>query len=142
MGIASLVIGVVGIAAQQNQAKKLAAAQRESNSVSLATGNIKDRAARRRLAREERIRRARLLSASREAGGGRGSGEFGALAAFQTNFGAAVAEQTSQALGAEGISAANQKAADAQSKMGMIDAWTSLLQGSIKLYQQSQAGAV
>lgn len=138
MAIVSAVVGVFGVVSQQAQARKAARAQREAGAISTASGDIRDRAARRRAAREERIRRARLLSTSAASGGANSSGELGSISALGANFDSSVAQQSSESLSAQGLTAANQKLADAQSKMQSIEAWTALIQGGIKTYQEAK----
>lgn len=138
MGIVSALVGIVGVIGQQKAAKKQAAAQREANAISVAGGDIRDRAARRRAAREERIRRARLLSASKAQGTTASSGELGGLAALNTNLNIGLASQESDRLAATGISAANQRAADASFQSESWQAWTKLIQGGIESYQNYQ----
>lgn len=135
MGIVSAIVGVIGVAKQISAGKKMQKAQKEANAVASASGEITDRAARRRAAREERLRRARLLSTSRASGAGGSSGELGALGALTTNFDSAVADQSSQRLAAQGISAANQRYSDAQSQYESAGLWTKLITQGIDIGQ-------
>lgn len=138
MGVVDLIVGVVGAAAQMSATKKMAAAQREAGAVSTASGDIRDRAARRRAAREERLRRARLIASSRASGAGNSSGEIGGLASLSTGFESSVASQTEDRLANEGISAANQRYADARFKYDSAALWSNLISGSIDQIQAMQ----
>lgn len=137
LGIASLATGVAGTIAQRAEAKKAAAAQREANTVSRSQQTIENNLARRRAAREERVRRARLIAASENTGTSGSSGELGALSALGTNTGGAISEQQGQVLAADGISRANQRFADAQSKFDSIGAFTDLVQQGISLFDKA-----
>lgn len=136
MGPVGIALMAVSTAVQMSNARKRAKEQKEANAVATAGGLIKDNATRRRLAREERVRRARLLATSRASGGTGSSGEGGALAALSANFGGASAELSSDGLTAQGISAANQRAADYASKADAADAWGSLIAGGMELYDK------
>lgn len=133
----SAVVGIVGVSKQISESKKMRAAQKEASAVSSAGGLISDRAAKRRSAREERVRRARLLSTSRQNGAGNSSGELGGLGALTTLFDTAIADQSSERLTAEGISAANQKYADHASKYDSIGLWTKIIQQGLSAGQDA-----
>ena len=141
MGVASvlgLVLKGATIIAQRAQAKKAAAAQRESRAVETSGQQIENNLARRKAAREERVRRSRIIAASANEGTAGSSGEVGAISALGTNFGSAVSEQTSQVRAAEGISAANQRAADAQQKFDFIGSFGNLVQEGLDLFDQAK----
>lgn len=140
MGPVALLATVVSTAVQMSNARKAAKAQAEGNAVAQAGGLIKDNATRRRLAREERVRRARLLSTSRASGGAGSSGEGGALAALSTNFGSANASISSDAATSAGISAANQRSADFQGKADAAAAWGALIANSAELVNKWKTG--
>lgn len=122
MGIFGLIFSVVSTVAQISASRKAARAQREGRAIQSASQDIQDRLGRRRLAREERIRRARLVQGAVGSGAVGSSGLAGATSALAANRGAAIADQSGQSLAAKGISAANQRYADAQSILATWDA--------------------
>lgn len=136
MGVVAAIAGLVGVVGQMSQAKKLARAQKEGNAVASASGEITDLASRRRSAREERLRRARLIATSRAFGGAGSSGELGGLGALTTSFDSSVADQSSQRLAAQGISAANQRAASAKASYDSVGLWTKLISQGVEIGQQ------
>ncbi|MCA9380907.1 hypothetical protein KC678_01445 [Candidatus Dojkabacteria bacterium] len=135
MGILGLLVSVVSTAAQISASRRQARAQREATAISTASQDIRDTLSRRRLAREERIRRARLISGSMTSGGSGSSGELGASFALRSNVDQSIATQTSEALAVNGISAANQRAADAQSSMYAWQAFGNLVSSATDLYK-------
>lgn len=142
VAILSLAVGAAGAIAQGVQARKAAKARREAQAVSTAGNNIRDKLARRRAAREERLRRARLVQQSEAAGATGSSGMIGATSALGANFGAATAQQRGQTQVAEGISAANQREADARSRSAQIGAWTNLAQDGLSMWDDYQKGNI
>lgn len=127
MGILSLGLAVVSTVAQMSAARKQARAQREARAISTAGQDIQDNLGRRKAAREERIRRARLISGASASGALGSAGLFGSLGALRSNTDQAIATQTGESLAAKGISAANQRAADAHSKLLQWQAFSSLV---------------
>lgn len=136
LAIGATVIGTLG---QISAAKKAARAQREANAVAGAGEDIKNRAARRAAAREERIRRGQLAQTASTTGTTRSSGFLGAVSSLGANFGSAVARQSEQGLVAQGISAANQKAADAQSKFNMFGQLIDFSMSGLDFYNKWKA---
>lgn len=129
----SLAVSAGSAIARRNQARKAAAATNEANAVSTATGEINNRLARRRAAREERLRRARLKQSASNYGVSGSSGEFGALSALQANSQTNLANQNANEVAARGISAANQRAANAQTSIERISAFEGLAQRGLSL---------
>jgi hypothetical protein len=125
----ALAIGAlaVGTVAQVRQSKKAAAAQREANRVQTNAEGVQSRLQRRKLAREERRRRSLVLASASSSGALGSSGLVGAQGAIGSNFGQSFAQQEGQRRGAAGISAANQRAADAVSKGARIRSFTNLI---------------
>ena len=114
--VASLVIGAASGIAQHKAAKDSARAQKEANRISTAEWQVQDRAARARAAREKRLRRARIANQSKQAGSGGSSGEAGGLAALGSNFDRIIANQRGTEFTRGKLSAANQKATDAEAR--------------------------
>jgi hypothetical protein len=117
MGLETILLLSVTAASAVGQrvaARKAARASRTANNIQTATGQRENLLARRKAAREERIRRARLLQSSENQGVAGSSGSLGALSSLSTNAGAAIAAQSGNAVAAAGISAALQRKADAQ----------------------------
>lgn len=137
IALASLAVGAAQTVYQAAQARKAARAQREARDISTAGQTISDRAARRRAVREARIRRAMIESSAVVSNAGGSSGEFGAGSALTANVGASIANQTSDRLGAQGISAANQRSADAQSRFDTAGQFGQLIQGGLSLWDEA-----
>lgn len=126
--IAAIGLGITAAStiSQSRARRKAARAQREGNAVNTATGEINNAVARRRAAREARIRRQRLIARSSASGTSGSSGELGANSAINANLGSAIANQQTAEEAARGLSAANQKVADANSSISRIQQFTSL----------------
>lgn len=142
IALLSLAVGAASTIAQTVQARKASKARRESQAVQTASQNVKDRLARRRSAREERVRRARLIQASTTAGTSGSSGEVGASSAIGSNFAASVANQSGQKTAADGISAANQRVADAQSRANSIAAFSGLAKQGLGMWDDYRKGLI
>lgn len=125
---ASVATSAASSVMQRNQAKKVAQAQREGRDIQQASEERQNILARRRAAREARIRRARIAQASANQGTQGSSSEAGSQAALGANFGASAAAQSGQAAGAKAISKTNQAAADASFKQQQIGAYGELAQ--------------
>lgn len=141
MGIIELIglaISAVGVVKQQAAARRAAKAQKEARAIDSASQQVEDKLARRRAAREERIRRGRLIAMGENSGTEGGSGQVGALSSLSTNFGAAQAGQSTQAAAARGISAANQQYADAQSAFDQAGAFSDLLNQGLDLWGEAK----
>lgn len=126
-------VSAAGLVAQTVQAKKAGRARKEAQQISGASEEIQNRLARRKAAREERIRRARIINSAEQSGGGGSSGVVGAISALGSNFNAAVAGQKSQELASRGISIQSQKFANAESKSERIDAFVKIGNAGIDL---------
>lgn len=120
---AALVVVAIAAAAttysqvQQNRAQKSAArAQKEASDVSQAQQKNQEMEARRQQIRQQRIRQAQVQQAAANTGVSDSSGELGSLSALSTNVGANLANISSQAVAAQGIGAANQRATDFMGK--------------------------
>ena len=128
-----LAVGAAGVISGVATAKKATKARNESKNISTANQQIQDRIAKRRAAKESRIKRARLIQAGETSGASGSSGLVGATSALGANFGAAVAGQKSQQFAAQGISAANQRAANAESQGARNEALFEVLGKGIKM---------
>jgi hypothetical protein len=151
-GIASLAVGVISglnqmsAAAETTKAteraikkeKQAVAAQKEVKNIQLAQQKIVGLEDRRQRVREERIRRAAMLTASEHAGGAGGSGEAGAVSALGANLGALISFQSGESRANTGVNTYNQKALDlstegsaimarARARAGEADAFSSFL---------------
>lgn len=138
VAILGLAVSAASTIVQAVQGRKAAKARRESQAVQTAGEAIRDRLARRRAAREERVRRARLLQSSEVGGTSGSSGELGASGALRTNSAAGVANQSSQRTVSQGISAANQQAADAQSRAASVGAFADLVQSGLNVWDEAR----
>jgi hypothetical protein len=139
MGIVSLLqlaVTAGGVLAQRAQARKATQAQTESNSITQATQFNQDAINRRRLAREERIKRGRLTALSENSTGGLSSGEFGSVSSIGADFAASFANQQGQQVASEGISKQNQLFSDAQTKYDNIGAFTDMVTKGLDLWKE------
>ena len=145
MGLVALLSLAVSAAtgiAQAVQSRKAAKARRESQAVQTAGENIQDKLSKRRAAKEERIRRARLVQASTTGGTSGSSGEIGATSALGANFASAQASQSAQRGVAQGISAANQKEADAVGRSNTFGAIGNLAQQGFGMWDDHNKGLI
>lgn len=138
--ILSLAVGAATGIAQAVQARKATKARRESAAVQTAGEGIRDKLARRRAAKEERIRRARLIQASSTGGTSGSSGEVGATSALGANFASGVAQQSAQRGVAKGISAANEKEASAVSRAKTFGAIGDFAQTGLSMWDDYNKG--
>jgi hypothetical protein len=136
-------IALIGLAvsaatgiSQYKASKDASRAQRNANEISTAEGRIQDRAARAKAAREKRLRRARIINASEQAGSGGSSGEAGGLAALGSNFDRIIANQRGTETTRQGLSAANQKMADAEGAFQRAGAFGKFAMGALDVYEE------
>lgn len=134
LGIASLALGVISGVNQMNAAaqttkatnkavakeKEAVAAQKEANSIQLAQTRISALEDRRQRIREERVRRAQILTASENSGTSGSSGESGAISALGTNLGVLVGFQRGNSAANAGINKKQQEALDLKTESSAI----------------------
>lgn len=125
--IAGLALAAFSTVNQIKTQKKARKAQKEARAVSGANEEIKNRLARREEAKRLRITRGRIAASADASGVGESSGELGATSAATSASNASIGFQQSQVLAARGISAANQREADAISKGKTTQAFLNLL---------------
>lgn len=142
IALLTLAVTAATAVAQGVQSRKAAKARRESQAVQTAGENIRDKLARRRGAKEERLRRARLVQASTTGGTSGSSGEIGATSSLGSNFAGAVAGQSMQRGVASGISAANQRVADAQGKSNTFGAIGNLANTGLNMWDDYKKGLI
>lgn len=130
LGIAA--VGTVGSYINQAKAAK---EQKRANQIQQAGEEIKDRAARRQAARQERIQRGRLVQSSSNTGTVGSSGFAGAVSSLSANYGSSVARQREQTLTSQGVSAALQKAADYNSRASFFGSFGDLAFKGLDLYK-------
>jgi len=126
MAITSAIVAVTGIAISAEAASKARKATKERGEVQSAEQRNRDAAALRQQAREERIKRARILQASEEAGTGGASREIGAVSALRTQVSANVGRIAGGQRTAAGISDLNQDIASAQAQQQLGAGLTSV----------------
>lgn len=139
MGIAavvSLAVGAASTIVQMRQASKASAARREASAVQSASEERRNILARRRAAREERLRRARVIAGAESMGAAGSSPALGATSALGASFQAQTAGQTGQTIAAQGISAANQRAADAETRGYAARGFGQIINSGLSLYQE------
>lgn len=134
LGAAALAVGLVSTAASTSAANKAAAAQKESQNIQLGQSQVQARENRRQLLREERIRRARIMQGSNNAGGSGSSGEAGALGAITTNVDSQVAASRGESKANTGINLFNQRAQDYQNQAQQALAWGEVFQGGLTTF--------
>lgn len=137
MATSILTLGITAAAAintARNEEKSLEA-QKEGQEIRTASGENSNRVARRRAAREARINRARLKAASSATGTSGSSGFFGASSAITANQGSAVAAQRDQEIAARGLSAVNQRIADAESNSRIFNAYAGVAIKGLDMFE-------
>lgn len=130
-GVLSAVVGVIGGIAQANATSAAAAQQKEANNIAGAQNKVDSLEQRRARVREERIRRAMIISSSENAGTSKSSGEMGATGALNSNLAAMVSSSLGQSSSNSGINKRQQSAADFTANANAIGAWTNTLQQGI-----------
>ncbi len=136
--VIALAVTAASTVASVVQARKASKARKEGLAVQGAGEAIRDRAAKRRAAREERVRRARLIQSSTTGGTTGSSGESGALSSLGAGFATSRAEQSGQTNVAQGITAASQREASATSRAQTFQAIGNLAVGSVDLWNEWQ----
>lgn len=142
VGIASLAVSAVSAVAQNREQRKQrqaaqraqeqqAEAQREAQAISTAQEQARNAATRRQKIREERVRRARIQQAAANVGAGGSSGVTGATGAGQIALGSMISDIRGQEEAARGITAQNQRAADAVSSVPRGSSGTAAAIGSL-----------
>lgn len=132
LGAASLAVGVISGASASAAQKQSATAQKQANAIQMAQTRVTALEERRKLLREERIRRALLAQGSINAGTGGSSGEFGAVSAMGTNVGGIVSAASGATAANEGINMWNQKAINFDNKAREILSWGQVFQSGIQ----------
>lgn len=134
VSVASLAVGVVGAVASNNASNQAAAAQTEANKVSAAQSTINSQEDVRQKVREERIRRAQIISAATSQGSDASSGEGGAIGSLETNFGTLTSASQGQSNSNSFINRFNQEATDASERGNTIKSMTNLVQNSLDTF--------
>lgn len=134
LGAASLAVGLISTGISTSAANASAAAQKESQNITLGQSQVTARENRRQLMREERIRRARILQSSSNSGASGSSGEAGALGAITTNVDSQVAASRGESAANTGINFQNQRATDFDNKARQALAWGEVFQGGINSF--------
>lgn len=124
---ASLAFGVV-------QAQKATSARKEARAISTASEQVKNKAARRKAIRELRFKRAQIIQASENLGFEGSSLARGAQAALAANLANNIALQSASQATQEGLSAQNQKIADAESAARTFENFTKLTATTIDAF--------
>lgn len=128
---ASLAVGAANVIVQQNAANKAAYAQRQSNAIQQAGQEVQNRIARRRAAKEARLRQARIAASAAGSGVINSSGVAGASADITNTYQTGVAQQAGDVLTSQGITQQQQIKADALRKADTFGAWASLFEHGV-----------
>jgi len=113
MGVsAAVAVAVVGGVSAQRQQQKAAKKQEEGRDIARAGEAAVEAQNLRQQVREERVKRAQLISASQASGVARSSSEAGSLSALKTSVGSNIAFTRGQTLVADAVSRKEQGAAD------------------------------
>lgn len=134
LGAAALAVGLVSTGISTAAANASAAAQKESQNIALGQSKVNAQENRRQLMREERIRRARIMQSSENAGGAGSSSEAGAIGAITTNVDAQVASSRGESAANTGINVQNQRATDYDNRARQALAWGEVFQGGINSF--------
>lgn len=124
MGIEVLLFAASAVTtvASINQQKKAARAAATGRAIQTANSEYNNRLARRRAAKEARIRRGRIAQMSENYGTAGSSGELGAQSALQSNLGARLGEQQANILAVKGVQGAYDRQASYMSKANQYQA--------------------
>lgn len=131
LGAASLAVGVISGMQSSAASAKAATAQKNANLIQMAQTQVTALEERRKLLREERIRRALLTQGGVNLGTAGSSGLLGAEAAIGTNVGGVVSAQSGATAANEGINMWNQKAIDFEQRARQAIAWGDVFQSGI-----------
>lgn len=129
--VLSLAATAVSTVSQIRASKRAQDAREEQAAISGANEEIKNRLARRRQAKRERIRRAQILASAEGSNVAGSSGALGAVSALSSSTASSLATQQSNILAAQGLTRASQQEADAISSSKRAAAWGSLLNEGI-----------
>ena len=132
IALLGLAVSAVSTIKQVGAERKRVAAETEARDIGSANEELRNRAARRKGVREERIRRGRLQQISVNTGVAGSSGEIGATSALQASVGRNIAFQEQETRAAQGISRQNQRSADAQSSINRTRAFEDLFQTGLE----------
>ena len=114
MSVAAAVVAVIGLGVSVKSQADASKARKEGQAIQSAAQLNEDVAARRRAAREERIRRAQVMQAAENTGAGGSSKEIGAISSISQQTAAGISRQSGQQATAQGLGQVNQNLADAQ----------------------------
>lgn len=134
LGAAALAVGLVSTGISTSAANASAAASKEAQNIQLGQSAVNARENRRQLLREERIRRARILQSSNNAGGSGSSGEAGAMGAITSNIGGQIAASSGESKSNAGINTFSQRAQDLDSQARQALAWGEVFQGGLTTF--------
>lgn len=113
--------------------EKMEERQRESQRIQRASQQVKDVEERRKMARQERIRRARIEQSAVNMGAQGSSGEMGAVSALATNTSGAMAQMSGQQQTADQLTELNQQIAGIQSNLNLFNTATNLALNATKM---------
>lgn len=148
MGV-ELIIGAVAAAASvvtgvksMSAAKKAADERKEANKVANAQAQVDSANARRKAAREARVRRAQILQQSENAGlGTQGSGTVGATGVVTTNLGSNIGAASGQTNSINAINKRNQAASDYDFKSAQWSAYGNIFNSALGAFSTKQQKA-
>lgn len=137
VGLASAAVGAASVIATNKASRKAREAQARAQIIKTAGEKVVNRAERRRAAREERIRRAKIKAQAEQAGAGTSSGLEGAIGGLRATTASGVAQQKSSFLTNVGISAALQEAQRAEDRAKSIQAFSNLAIEGINIFGET-----
>lgn len=148
MGV-ELIIGAVAAAASvvtgvtaMGSAKKAAREREEANKIANAQAQNDNANARRKAAREARVRRAQIIQQSENAGlGTQGSGTQGAIGVVNTNLNSNIATASGQTKAVQGINDRNQAASNYDFKSGQALAFGNIFNSALGAFSTKQKEA-
>lgn len=129
----SLAVGAASTVASSIQAKKARKADAQAQAIQLASQRFENKIARRKSAREERIKRARIQASAEQAGAAGSSGEVGAVGALSANRASAEGAQRGLEGFSNAISASLQRGANLRSRSRETLAFGKLATTGIKV---------
>jgi hypothetical protein len=135
---ASVVTGVASMGAAKDAKKE----RDEANKIANAQAQVDNANARRKAAREARVRRAQIIQQSENAGlGTQGSGTVGATGVVNTNLGSNIATASGQTNSINAINKRNQAASDYDFKAGQYQAFGNIFNSALGAFSTKQQKA-
>lgn len=140
VGILGVALGAVQTVMTVREQRRAQRAATTRNSIRRAQGEINNRAARRRLAREERIKRGRIRNAAINSGAGVTSGLNASLASLSNQFDQNIGNQEANLRAERGVGQQNMIIARAESRIQTYQAIGQTVQAGLGAINEAGKG--